>query len=255
MASDRIEHPSWFNTREIESNIYLTTEDYYYAGNRSNIWLIHGTNLDVVIDSGLGVCNLKKHFEKLNLLDKTRQCILICTHSHFDHSGGAHDFDNVLIHQDDYDGLINGEELSTLNWSKPSDYHDLPYSDFSPHQYKVPPTQCTPISNGHRINLGDNEDDQIEIIHVPGHTPGSIVCYYPRKKALFSGDFVYECGHGNQLFDWTPRASIPDYVKSAHFMIDWLNKHQIDNIYPGHYNKMTPKDVEKLLTQYINAKE
>ena len=72
MACDRIDHPSWFNTREIESNIYLTTEDYYYAGNRSNIWLIRGTKRDIIIDCGLGVCNLKNHLQKIGLLNNNR---------------------------------------------------------------------------------------------------------------------------------------------------------------------------------------
>ena len=49
--------------------------------------------------------------------------LLICTHSHFDHSDGAHHFDHVLIHQGDYNGLINGEQSATLNWSHPSHYH------------------------------------------------------------------------------------------------------------------------------------
>lgn len=196
----RIDHPTWFNTREIEADIYLTTEDYYYAGNRSNIWLIRGTNRDVLIDTGLGVCNLKKHLQNLNLLSNDRECVVICTHSHFDHSGGAHHFDHVLIHEDDYQGLKNGDKSATLNWSEPSHYRAQPYPDFESYLYGVPPTECTPIPDGYRLNLGD-ENDQLEIMHVPGHTPGSILCYYPKKKALFTGDFVYECGHGGSLYD------------------------------------------------------
>jgi glyoxylase-like metal-dependent hydrolase (beta-lactamase superfamily II) len=45
------------------------------------------------------------------------------------------------------------------------------------------------------------------------------MCYYPKKKALFSGDFIYECGHGSTLYDWTPRASIEDYLKSAKYIV------------------------------------
>ena len=183
MDSDRIDNPLWFNTKEIEPGIYLTTEDYYYAGNRSNIWLIRGTKRDILIDTGLGVCNLRKHLEKMQLLDENHECIVICTHSHFDHSGGAHHFNNVLIHQDDYDGLLNGDASATLNWSHPSHYHDQPYPDFLANEYKVPPTKCTPISNSHRVNLGEDDEDEIQIIHVPGHTPGSIVCYYPKKTS------------------------------------------------------------------------
>jgi glyoxylase-like metal-dependent hydrolase (beta-lactamase superfamily II) len=255
MDSNNIEHPSWFNTREIHSDIYLTTEDYYYEGYRANIWLIRGTSRDILIDAGLGVCNLKNHLKKVKLLDDNRQCIVICTHSHFDHSGGAHHFDNVLIHQDDYQGLTNGEESSTLNWSYPSHYYAQPYPNFSPTEYKVPPTKCTPISDSHRINLGGDSDDEIEIIHVPGHTPGSIACYYPRKKALFTGDFVYECENGSCLYDWTPRSSINDYLKSANYMIDWLNKHHVENIYPGHHTVINGKTAEKLLKEYIHSKK
>ena len=251
---DRIDNPAWFNTTEIDSGIYLTTEDYYYAGNRSNIWLVRGTSRDVLIDSGLGVCNLRTHLEKLRLLDEHRECTLICTHSHFDHSGGAHHFDHVLIHQDDYDGLLNGDPSATLNWSHSSHYHQPPYPNFVATEYRVPPTRCSPIANGHRVNLGA-DGDEIEIIHVPGHTPGSIVCYYPRKRALFTGDFVYDCGHGSSLYDWTERASIPDYIKSAKYMIHWLDEHEIDNIYPGHDRVLNTNYVTQLLEQYIDAKE
>lgn len=255
MDNDRKEHPSWFNTRLIESNLYLTTEDYYYRSNRSNIWLLRGTDRDVLIDTGLGVCNLKKHLEKLDLLNSNRACSVICTHAHFDHSGGAHHFDNVLIHQDDYDGLSNGEESSTLNWSASTHYLQPPYEGFIANEYKVPPTKCEPILDGHCINLGGGDDDNIEIKHVPGHTPGSIVCYYPRKRALFTGDFVYECGSGACLFDWAPTSSTKDYIESARNMIDWLNQHDIDHIYPGHYEIMNVKQVENLLNQYIMARE
>jgi glyoxylase-like metal-dependent hydrolase (beta-lactamase superfamily II) len=254
MDLDRLENPLWFNTKEIESDIYLTTENYYYEGNRANMWLIRGTNRDIIIDTGLGVCNLKKHLERLNLLDSTRECIVILTHAHFDHSGGAHHFDNVLIHQNEYEGLTNGEESLTLNWSQSSHYREQPYPEFQPDQYKVPPTKCKPIQNGYRINLSDDNDDHLEIIHVPGHTPGSIICYYQKKNALFTGDFIYECGHGSSLYDWTPRASIDDYLKSAQNIIDWLNQHQIDNIYPGHYHQMNTNQVQKLLNEYIHSK-
>ena len=254
MDDDRKDHPSWFNTREIESDIYLTTEDYYYAGNRANIWFIRGSKRDVIIDTGLGVCNLKKHFEKEGLLTSNREYIVILTHSHFDHSGGAHHLNNVYIHKDDYQGLSDGDPISTLNWSDTSHYRDQPYLNFKPKEYKVPPTECIPIDTGHRFDLGD-ENDQIEIIHVPGHTPGSILCYYPKKKCLFTGDFVYHCGDGSCLLDWIDRASIQHYLNSAHFIINWLNEHQIENIYPGHYRKMNVDDVQKLLKQYILSKQ
>ena len=118
----------------------------------------------------------------IELLPSNRECIVICTHSHFDHSGGAHHFDHVLIHRGDYEGLSTGDESATLNWSHPPHYRAQPCANVSADQYKVLPTKCTFIEIGHQINLGGGDDDEITIMHVPGHTPGSIVCYYPRKR-------------------------------------------------------------------------
>ncbi|CAF4969760.1 unnamed protein product, partial [Rotaria socialis] len=65
-------------------------------------------------------------------------------------------------------------------------------------------------------------------IHVPGHTQGSIVCYYPKKKALFTGDLIYECGHGPILADWLPPSSARDYLRSSNRMLDWLQETDIE---------------------------
>ncbi|CAF1517786.1 unnamed protein product, partial [Didymodactylos carnosus] len=227
----RIENPSWFTTKQIEPHLFLTTENHFFEGNRSNIWLIRGVARDLIIDCGLGVCNLKKHLENLQLLSKDRECIVLCTHSHFDHSGGANHFENeskVLIHQYDYDGLRNGRQVETLNYVKPTHFSQQPYQHFSTWQYEVPSTKCEPILDGHRIDLGAG--DEVTVLHVPGHTRGSIVCYYPKEKSLFTGDFVYDCGHGGNLFDWLPTSSVQEYLRSANRMLDWLQEHDIDKI-------------------------
>ena len=35
-----------------------------------------------------------------------------------------------------------------------------------------------------------------EILHTPGHTPGSVCLYYPQEKVLFSGDTLFQMGYG-----------------------------------------------------------
>lgn len=37
---------------------------------------------------------------------------------------------------------------------------------------------------------------QLDIIHTPGHTPGSVSLYWPAGKALFTGDVVFAQGIG-----------------------------------------------------------
>ena len=246
---------NWFLTRKVFDDIYLTTEHQFFEGNRSNIWLIKGPAKDVIIDTGLGVCNLKVHLQDLGLLDGAggRSCEVICTHVHFDHSGGAHHFDTVYIHEEDYSGLKNGRQTETLNYVKHNHFYKEPYQGFSACGYKVPSTDCMPIKHGEHIDLGSGH--HLEIIHVPGHTKGSIAIYYPQARALFSGDFVYECGAGTELLDWLPTSCVRDYVQSAGTMVDWLSEHEVHKIYPGHFAISSAGRISQILQEYIEAKD
>ena len=228
----------------------------FFEGNRANIWLIKGPRKDVVIDCGLGVCNLRQHFEHIGLISPAdsvdeKPCDVVCTHVHFDHSGGAHHFDNVFIHEDDQPGLQHGKVVETLNYVKSSHFYVKPYPEFSASSYKVPPTNCRSLSDESCIDLGDGKE--LKVIHVPGHTKGSIALYYEPEGALFSGDFVYECGHGRNLLDWLPTSSVPDYVSSAKMMCDWLVNHDVSMVYPGHFELISQQRMQDLLCEYIEA--
>jgi len=85
---------------------------------------------------------------------------ILLTHSHFDHINGV---EALLNHGDAQLHLLRTEAAF---WNR---YLDLP----------------TLHEGGDRIRLGETE---IEILHTPGHTPGS-ACYrsYPRFRLLSFG--------------------------------------------------------------------
>ena len=91
---------------------------------------------------------------------------ILLTHSHFDHINGV---EALLNHSDAQLHLLSDEAAF---WDR---YLDLP----------------TLHDGGDRIQLGDTE---IEILHTPGHTPGS-ACYRVGRQVL-TGDtlFVFGCG-------------------------------------------------------------
>ena len=249
---------NWFVTQKIEEDLYLTTEPKFFVGNRCNIWLLKGSDTDVIIDTGLGVRNLREHLVDQGLIDLAggnRKCVVICTHVHFDHSGGAHHFEDVYIHKDDLQGLHSASQMETLNYVKDQHFDCKPYPEFNAFRYKVPPTQCSPLENGQELDIGDS--DKIKIIHVPGHTKGSIMVYYPKKGYLFTGDFAYECNHGTEFLDWLPTSSVPDYVTSCRRVLDWLQQPDVfvRNIYPGHFSIFSKERLEQLLMEYVDNRK
>ena len=240
----------WFKTVKCSDWLYVTTEPYFTIDNRANIWLVKGANKDVVIDTGLGVCDLKAHLEKERLIDTSaRQCDVICTHAHFDHSGGAHHFDNVYIHELESNALMNAQQQHTLNYVKNCHFHQLPFDGFRADRFRVPPTQCRPLRHGDKIDLGDEET--LEVIHTPGHTEGSISLYLTGKNVLFTGDFLYDCGNGAYLLDWLPTSNRSAYLASAQSMIDFMTTHRVEKVCPGHFNVFSASRAQSLLREYV----
>lgn len=202
------------------------------------------------------MCNLRDYLVAHKLISGTgedRPCIVICTHVHFDHSGGANAFPDVRIHELDKPGLALGRQTETLNYVKPDHFFQQPYPGFNARSYKVPPTVCTGLTDRDEISLGGHE--YLQILHVPGHTKGSICVHYPAKNALFSGDFAYECGHGGNLFDWLPNSNKRDFVQSAGQMLEFATDHDIVTVYPGHFQVLPAARMMDLLGEYLEARD
>jgi glyoxylase-like metal-dependent hydrolase (beta-lactamase superfamily II) len=68
-----------------------------------------------------------------------------------------------------------------------------------------PPTLTWNLEEGTVIDLGDRA---FEVIHLPGHSPGSIGLWDSRTGILFSGDAIYDGG----LLDELPGSDIDAYV-------------------------------------------
>jgi glyoxylase-like metal-dependent hydrolase (beta-lactamase superfamily II) len=72
---------------------------------------------------------------------------------------------------------------------------------------------------------------QLEVLHTPGHTPGHICLYDPRKRRLFCGDVI--------LFDAIPHVGVHpqsggdpvgDYLQS----LEYLGQKSVSFVFPGH---------------------
>lgn len=232
----------WFSTQRISEDLYLITEPHYYAYNRANLWLIKGQTQDLLIDTGLGVASLRQSLA--GLLDKP--LLAIASHVHFDHAGGMHEFDRCAIHAAEAAALAAGDAYEALcspeqGWVEDDHFHQLPYAGFTAAQYTfrgAEPTQI--LQAGDVIDLGDRV---LEVLHLPGHSRGSISLYDPRSKALFSGDVIYD----GELLDQLHCSHIPDYIATYERLQDL----PVETVYPGHYQIFGLERYHSLIADYL----
>jgi glyoxylase-like metal-dependent hydrolase (beta-lactamase superfamily II) len=137
----------------------------------ANAYLVNGIILiDVGMDSSDIIMELEKHID-LNDLE-----LIILTHCHYDHSGGAGGVAEatgakIAIHKNDAPLLLNPHASASRLFGKNA-------------SIIVPDI----------LLAGGEKFGELEIIHTPGHTPGGICLYDQKSKVLFSGDTVFQNG-------------------------------------------------------------
>ena len=88
----------------------------------------------------------------------------------------------------------------------------------------------------------------LEVIHTPGHTPGSMCLYEPESKSLFTGDTVFADGVGRTDLKG---GSIDDLEESVRKLVDLADERGIEKIYPGHGNTTTGEEIKKIYETYF----
>ena len=120
----------------------------------------------------------------------------------------------------------------------------MPYAGFTATQYKFQAAEPTQVLQaGDIIDLGDRA---LEVLHLPGHSPGCIALYDPHSQEMFSGDIVYD----GDLLDQLPGSNISDYIKTY----ERLQRLPIETVYPGHYRSFGRQRLKQLLADYLEAK-
>jgi glyoxylase-like metal-dependent hydrolase (beta-lactamase superfamily II) len=100
----------------------------------------------------------------------------------------------------------------------------LPSADYDIRSFRIRPArQVRAVEEGDVIDLGDRV---FEVLHLPGHSPGSIGLLERKTETLFSGDAVYD----GPLFDQLHHSSRSDYVRTLHR----LRNLPVRTIHAGH---------------------
>jgi glyoxylase-like metal-dependent hydrolase (beta-lactamase superfamily II) len=208
----------WFEFQRVDDDITLIWEPHVVPLIRCNIWHVRGRDRGLLIDTGLGMASLKAAAR--NLFGKALTAV--ATHAHYDHVGGFHEFEERVIHGAEARKVAAGNAASLYGAGKedallesiraagydvpPELFTAVPDEAYDPRSYSVLPAPATRIvGEGDVIDTGDRH---FEVLHLPGHSPGSIGLWEEDTGTLFSGDAIYD----GPLLDELPGSDIPTYV-------------------------------------------
>ena len=244
----------WFEHRRVDDDITLFWEPEVDPLVRCNIWHVRGGERDLLIDTGLGIASLAEAvrtvFEK--------PVTAVATHSHFDHTGGLHEFDRRIIHQAEAGEIAEPTMFAALlaekmdpevvtaleeaGYSMPDKLiAALPHADYDPALYAVKAAPATRIvEEGDVIEAGAR---RFQILHLPGHSPGSMGLWEPETGTLFSGDAIYD----GPLIDNLSDCSLPDYVRT----MEKLKALPIRVVHAGHDPSFGRERLHEIADDYL----
>lgn len=229
-----------FKTFQISEGVALIQETGVANFMRCNIWHIRGRDFDLVVDTGMGLSPLKTHI--LATTDKPLKALV--THCHFDHCGGLHEFDCRLGHRCEADILAKPTNEAVVfgdGWSEIEIVDPKAHPDYDPQTYRITPAPLTGyVDEGDVIDLGDRT---FQVLHLPGHSPGSIGLWDAKAKTLFSGDAVYD----GELLDALYHSDKAIYPQT----LARIRTVGAEVLHAGHYPSFGAERLNQLIDAYM----
>lgn len=247
----------WFEKERIDERITRLWEPHVARVLQCNMWHVRGRDADLLVDAGMGISSLSQAMAEL--LDKP--LIVVATHSHMDHVGSLHEFDTCLVHPLEAEQMRHPEAFPVLcstQWPEgmrasierqgyevPDMLIDAcPHASFDPLAFRTRSAEPTRyVDEGDVIDLGDMA---LEVMHLPGHSPGSIGLWEQRTGTLFSGDAIYD----GPLLDEMPDSNLNDYVRT----MQRLRQLPISVVHAGHDPSFGRERLIQLVDQYLTSR-
>ncbi|MBQ8549620.1 MAG: MBL fold metallo-hydrolase [Lachnospiraceae bacterium] len=176
------------------------------------MFLLTGTKEALLIDSGMNTPNAKEIAESITDLPVK----LLNTHADGDHISGNEAFENFYMHP-----LEEGN-----------------------YRFRGRTGTILPVQQGDVLDLGDRP---LEIIDLPGHTPGSIAILDVKNRVLIGGDSIQD----GRIYMFGEHRNLPDYIASLEKLSAYEGR--FDEVYASHSTvSVDPGIIPKLI---VGAKQ
>jgi len=143
--------------------------------------------------------------------------VVIITHAHPDHMESVRQFmeTSALI-------AVHQLEMEFVREMAPHYAETLGKRGFEPHLL---------LQEGD-LRIGDIA---LQVVHTPGHSPGSICLYWPEEKALFTGDLIFNQGIGRTDLPGGNGQALKSSVRKASAL-------DVEILLPGHGDVISGRD-------------
>jgi glyoxylase-like metal-dependent hydrolase (beta-lactamase superfamily II) len=159
--------------------------DPYLTG---DMWLVRGRDLSLLIDTGTGIVSPRAAVDAL----AGGPLLALATNGWYDHAGGLHAFAQRACHAAEADIIATPTAASSVADVYVSDdmLRALPAAGYEISSYRMHGTSVTRVlADGEVIDLGDR---RIEVLGMPGDTPGHVVLFEAATGTLFTGDTLFD---------------------------------------------------------------
>lgn len=184
----------------------FSVKAFTFSPVQENTYLLYnGTGDTIMIDPGCYFPEERDALENFVTQNSLQPVLLLNTHCHLDHVFGnkwIHETWGLLLH-------IHEKEKQVLDFATASGLMwNLPFDNYN--------AELNYFKEGEPIVLGD---DILEVIEVPGHSPGH-VCFYCRKQSfVIGGDVLFRESIGRTDLPGGNHATLINNIKTKLFVL------------------------------------
>ncbi len=173
--------------------VQINPDTWRIEDNDVRFFVLEGTEKAVMIDSGMNTSDAGEIAGRLT----SKPLELLNTHADRDHISGNSAFGRFYMHPAEEENYRAAGGTGTV----------------------------VPLSEGQIIELGNRP---LEIIEIPGHTPGSVAILDINRRVLISGDSVQD----GKIFMFGKFRNLKEYIPSMKKLLKYADR--FDSIYPSH---------------------
>lgn len=193
----------------------------------TNCYIVHRNKKALIFDPG-GDFDI---IERFLIEQELKPLAIFLTHAHFDHIGAVDDLRkkyrlDVYLHEEEADWLENPSLNRSNAFTRKEIRTGRPDKILSPGKIHMEPFQ-------------------FEVIHTPGHSPGSVTFIFHQERFIISGDVLFHRGVGRTDL---PGGSTKELIESIRGKLYLIRDDFV--VFPGHGIQTTIGE-EKRYNPYV----